>query len=145
MKRELRTYKTGYHYNIHQIYDYICKFGYRNDADSLFKEVAHNAAVDGCVFDFGKCGCQGVTFSRPTNAKNGYYNIMRLIDKTENCTNKDLVAHVGRRPYITLGRLRSGRLIEFKNHVYTLTERGKIYLMFAENYVTSRKSSVIYG
>ena len=120
----------------------------RCDADPIFNELAHTAAMNG--INHGYTGEQGVSFTQPTTNPSGYFAILRYIIKNPKCTKRDIDEFFGATIITTVDRLFAGRLIQAEqlrskktnrmaSH-FSATDLGKAYFTAASRYLGERKS-----
>lgn len=132
-----------------EVLDHVTR-AFRPDADPIFNEVAHEAAMNGIKCPF--TGRQGVCFLQPTTHPKGYYSLLKLIAESGTLWRQDLIKAWTKFPMNTVARLIDGNLIEvikdkgypngkLKNHKYSryvATGLGKAYLKAAERYLVKR-------
>ena len=119
----------------------------RLDADPVFNEIAHTAAMIG--LKRGYTGREGVCFMQPTDNPRGYFSLLKFINSRDTCTRKDIIKVWKANPCTTLTRLIDGGLISFKDgrdrtthrlcYHFFVTDLGKAYLNAAKRYLVKRK------
>ena len=148
--RQINAYAWRIRRTAHdEVFDHVTR-AFRPDADPIFNEVAHEAAMNGIKCQF--TGCQGVCFLQPTTHPKGYYSLLKLIAESGTLWRQDLIKAWTKFPMNTVARLIDGKLIEvikdkgypngkLKNHEYSryvATGLGKAYLKAAERYLVKR-------
>ena len=118
----------------------------RPDADPIFNEIAHQAAING--INHGYVGREGVCFLQPTDHPRGYFSLLKFIAANPYCIRKDIMRVWNANPSMTLDRLIYGKLIAVgettnpntkrKCQCFVLSQLGKAYLASAKKYVIHR-------
>ena len=122
---------------------------FRPDADPVFNEVAHEAAMNGLHHRF--IGRQGVCFLQPTSHPRGYYSLLKFIASREgSCRQIDILeAWNWKYPRSALIRLTCSRLVSIVERMtesgtmgifYEATDLGKAYLEAAKPYIVKRSA-----
>lgn len=130
-----------------EIQAHVCRT-YRCDADPIFNELAHIAAMNGINHNY--TGQQGVSFTQPTKNPTGYFSVLRFIIKNPKCTKREIDEFFGATIITTVDRLAAGRLIQSEllrskktNRIvshFSATDLGKAYFDAASRYLVERKS-----
>lgn len=122
---------------------------FRPDADPVFNEIAHEAAMKGLHNRL--IGRQGVCFLQPTSHPRGYYSLLKFIASREgSCRQIDIMeAWNWKYPQSALIRLTGSRLVSIVERMtesgtigyfYEATDLGKAYLEAAKPYIVKRSA-----
>lgn len=149
-----RSYRTSYwdstgslRYNIkrEEVLRHVSRTC-RCDADPIFNELAHQAAMNGLRHHY--TGDQGVSFTQPTTKPKGYFSILKWIIAHPQCTKREIDTYFGAKIITTIDRLCAGGLISGEqlrakatNRVVThfsATQLGKTYAVAAARYIVER-------
>ena len=121
----------------------------RCDADPIFNELAHQAAMNGLNHNY--TGEQGVSFTQPTTKPKGYFSILKWIIAHPQCTKLEIDKFFGAKILTTVDRLVAGGLIKAElmkcrylhnNRLirhFSATELGKLYASTASRYLVERR------
>ncbi len=119
----------------------------RCDADPIFNELAHQAAMNGLHHNY--TGEQGVSFTQPTTKPKGYFSILKWIIANPKCTKREIDTHFCAKSITTVDRLCAGGLIKAellplgntrrKVTHFSATDLGKVYALAATRYLVERK------
>lgn len=137
-----RSYRHAYYVPVNEVKQHVQQ-AYRSDVDPVFLNLAKMAANNGLHHIY--TGCEGVTFTRPTNAPCGYYNVLKFINKAGPVRRKNINKHFNCTIMNTIERLIAGKLVDNDFGNYSITELGKAYLAAARPaYISTRKGSQMH-